>query len=169
MAPGSNDIRYVCLSDLQLGAELSLLTDVSKGADPGNPLKASPVLQGLFGCLQFLISANQDQSRKPTLIMLGDILELALADDNVAAMVFERFLEQAMPPGKEPLFDKTIFFIPGNHDHHLWESARETQYVSNYLPTHPQDPLEIPRHITKDIFMELVADQKRSLPLSLTG
>ena len=73
------------------------------------------------------------------MILLGDILELALADDNVAAMVFWRFLDLAMPPGRE-LFEK-IIYIPGNHDHHLWESARETQYVLNYLAkTTPNDP-----------------------------
>ena len=65
------------------------------------------------------------------MILLGDILELALANDNVAAMSFERFLDFAMPPGYE-LFGN-IVYIPGNHDHHLWESARETQYVMNYL------------------------------------
>jgi hypothetical protein len=144
---------------------LSLLTRLKKNPTTGklevDPLSVSPVLQNLVFCLGKLIRRNEDQDRKPTLVLLGDILELALADDNVAAMVFERFLEQAMPPGEEPLFDKTIFFIPGNHDHHLWESARETQYVSNYLPSHPHDPLEIPRHITKDIFMELVNDKNK--------
>ena len=79
-------------------------------------------------CLRYLISLNQDQSRKPTLILLGDILELALANDNVAAMVFKRFLELAVKENGELLFDK-VYYIPGNHDHHLWESARETQYV----------------------------------------
>src|SRR5208337_650194 len=138
------DIRYVCLSDLHLGAELSLLTRLMPGTPPGSPkvdpTQASLVLVELMNCLRYLI---KDQSRKPTLILLGDILELALANDNVAAMVFERFLELAMPAGGE-LFEK-IVYIPGNHDHHLWESARETQYVSNYLAhTRPQDSLKIP-------------------------
>jgi hypothetical protein len=164
------DIRYVCLSDLHLGAELSLLTGLMPGTSPGSPqvdtTKASLVLVELMKCLRYLI---KDQSRKPTLILLGDILELALANDNVAAMVFERFLELAMPAGEEPLFDKTIFYIPGNHDHHLWESDRETQYVLNYLPTHLQDPLEIPRHITKNIFMELVHDKNKVRSFFLNG
>ncbi len=147
------DIRYVCLSDLHLGAELSLLTRLMPGTPPGSPKvdpqQASLVLVELMNCLRYLI---KDQSRKPTLILLGDILELALANDNVAAMVFERFLELAMPAGGE-LFEKMVY-VPGNHDHHLWESARETQYVSNYLAhTRPQDDLEIPWHTT-NIFMD---------------
>lgn len=170
MATPDTDIRYVCLSDLHLGGEMSLLTNVTYMPPPGgtevDPSKASPVMQDLFNCLRYLLSKNQGQS-KPTLILLGDILELALADDNVAAMVFERFLEQAMPEGGE-LFER-IFYIPGNHDHHLWEIARETQYISNYLPTHPQDPLEIPRHVTRNLFMELVDDDNKVPSFFLDG
>jgi len=154
MAPGPNDIRYVCLSDMHLGAELSLLSDLK--IDPVtdklqvDPQNVSPVLQGLVDCLRDLISQNEKQIQQPTLILLGDIPELALANDNTAEMVFERFLEKAIE-----LFAKEIIYIPGNHDHHLWESARETQYVLNYLAkTNPKDPLEIPWHTTK-IFMEL--------------
>lgn len=153
MSIGITDIRYVCLSDMHLGAESSLLTNVPTHIDP---LTASPVLIELMNCLKYLISRNQDQTRKPTLILLGDILELALANDNDAAMVFERFLELALPAGSE-LFEK-IVYIPGNHDHHLWESARETQYVLNYLTqTEPGTQLYIPLHITK-IFMELAKE-----------
>ena len=49
---------------------------------------------------------------------------------------------------------RKIIYIPGNHDHHLWESARETQYVSNYLAeTKPETLSIIPWHTT-NIFME---------------
>jgi hypothetical protein len=75
-------------------------------------------------------------------------LELALADVNTAAMVFERFMELTMAPGAE-LFDPTIYYNPGNHDHHLWETARETQYVEKYLAgTKWGDPLAAPWHTT---------------------
>lgn len=152
MAPGGNDIRYVCLSDMHLGEEDSLVTHISPGSGQVDPRRASPVLQELLICLRDLISRNEDQTRKPTLILNGDILELALSTDNQAAMVFERFLELALPQGDE-LFRK-IIYIPGNHDHHLWESARETQYVLNYLAnTSPGEALRIPWHTT-NIFME---------------
>jgi len=157
MAPGSTDIRYVCLSDTHLGEEDSLLTYVPPGETGADPSKASPVLQELVNCLRYLILRNEDQTRKPTLILLGDILELALANDNQAAMAFERFMDFAMPPDQELFGD--IIFIPGNHDHHLWESARETQYVLNYLAkrTRPGQFLEIPWHTT-NIFMEGAPD-----------
>lgn len=152
MPTGSTDIRYVCLSDMHLGEEDSLLTNVFPGSDRVDPLYASPVLQELVYCLRDLIFHNDDRSRKPTLILLGDILELALANDNQAAMVFERFLDFAMEPDFELFGD--IIYVPGNHDHHLWESARETQYVLHYLSqTKPGDALDIPWHTT-NIFME---------------
>ncbi len=54
MAPGPNDIRYVCLSDMHLGAELSLLTglknDPATGKPQVDPQNASPVMQK-FGVL----------------------------------------------------------------------------------------------------------------------
>ena len=90
------DIRYVSLSDLHLGAENSILTrltSVSNGPMEwkADPTTASDVMIRLVDCLRLLISQNHGP-RKPTLVLNGDALELALADVNVAAMVFERFM-----------------------------------------------------------------------------
>jgi hypothetical protein len=151
MAPGVNDIRYVCISDLHLGEEDSLLTGVNPESGEADPAERSLVLEELATCLNYLMAHNKDRMRKPTLILLGDVLELALTNYNIAAMAFERFLELFLARDAE-LFEK-IIYIPGNHDHHLWESARETQYVLNYLPrTKPKDWLEPPWHNT-NIFM----------------
>jgi UDP-2,3-diacylglucosamine pyrophosphatase LpxH len=125
------DICYVCLSDMHFGADNSLMTCMKAGDAEGDPTQASTVVISLVECLRDLISKNEN-SKKPKLILNGDILELALTTDNRAAMAFERFLELIMPPGQEPLFDSTIFYLPGNHDHHLWETAREAQY-SHYI------------------------------------
>ena len=146
------NIRYVSLSDLHLGAENSILTRLTSVSDAAvkwkaDPTKASDVMVRLADCLKLLISQNQGP-QKPTLILNGDALELALADVNVAAMVFERFMELTMKPGEE-LFDKTIYYNPGNHDHHVWETARETQYIEKYLSsTQWGDPLVPPWHTT---------------------
>jgi hypothetical protein len=122
------DIRYICLSDLHLGADNSLLTRL--GSTPGtvNPALPSEVLKGLASCLRELVRHNKGPHR-PTLVLNGDALELALAEDNIALMAFERFLEVMFPAKEEPLIDSKIIFNPGNHDHHLWETAREAQYV----------------------------------------
>lgn len=155
-----SDIRYVCLSDLHLGAENSLLTRLT--SIPGSPLTlvadptaASEVMVRLAGCLSLLVSQNRGP-KKPTLVLNGDILELALADVNRAAMVFERFMELTMKPGAE-LFDPAIYYNPGNHDHHLWETARETQYVEKYLAgTKWGADLDPPWHATNMFLGEYV-------------
>ncbi|MGH8306817.1 MAG: metallophosphoesterase [Gammaproteobacteria bacterium] len=130
------DISYLCLSDMHLGAENSLLTRlVPDPAHPklliADPHVASDVLVQLAACLRAVVSHNRP-NHKPRLILNGDVLELALANVNTAAMVFERFMELTMKPGQE-LFDSTMYYVPGNHDHHLWEVARETQYMENYI------------------------------------
>ena len=143
-----NDIRYVCLSDMHLGEEDSLLTEAN--GNNVDPLKASSVMIHLAECLRELISKNEGPE-KPTLILNGDILELALSEYNTSAMIFERFMELVMVKGRE-LFDR-IFYIPGNHDHHLWELARETQYVE-YIGRHPDKHLDQPWHKTEMFLLE---------------
>jgi hypothetical protein len=112
-----------------------------------DPQATAPPMDALVDCLAELIGRNEG-GRKPTLVLCGDVLELALANDNVAAMVFERFIERVFPPDGR-LFDDTVFFVAGNHDHHLWESARERQYA-DYVAARPLDQeLEIPWHTTR--------------------
>ena len=65
----------------------------------------------------------------------GDILEFALATDDTALSVFEQFIDLAFPVDGEPIFDDRVLYLPGNHDHHLWETARERQYAHHIKHT----------------------------------
>src|SRR5262249_14816802 len=143
-----NDIRYVCLSDTHFGADNSLLTNVKSGSRDVDPFRPSPVLEKVVSCLSTLISKNASGAPKPTLILNGDILELALMTDNMAAMAFERFMELAFPESGEALFDPEIIYLPGNHDHHLWETAREWQYANYIQGIALGAYLDIPWHTT---------------------
>ena len=69
------DIRYVCLSDTHFGAATSLLSNLEIASDTINGLKPSPVLEKLVECLRHLIDQNEDKTKKPTLVLNGDILE----------------------------------------------------------------------------------------------
>ncbi len=122
-----SEIRYVCLSDLHFGQETSLLTNLAKASAKPDSSVASPVLEELVNCLRGILKSYGPKDGKITLILNGDVLDLALSPLQEAAMVFERFIELVMSP-KAPLFDK-IITIAGNHDHHLWHEARDTQYV----------------------------------------
>ena len=74
------------------------------------------------------------------------MLELALADDEVAAAVFEQFTDLVI--GDHPLFADEIWFVPGNHDHHLWETAREGLYADQLRSLSPTAPIPPPTHAT---------------------
>ena len=148
-------IRYICMSDLHLGEEFGLLTNWNFElgmADPENP---SPVLMSLVECLKFLLNGYGPSydKKKPTLILNGDILELALRPTKEAAAVFDQFIQLAMPDGGE-LFDR-IIIVPGNHDHDLWQTARETQYVTHLTSGEfpPGKPFTDPWNAT-NIFVE---------------
>jgi hypothetical protein len=149
------DIRYVCLSDMHLGSDSSVLTSIQANSIDIDPMSPSPVLSQLVVCLRELIAQNESKE-KPTLILNGDILEMALAETNEAAMVFERFIELIFPRDGEALFDKNILYIPGNHDHHIWENARETQYVTFIDGIPAGSHLDIPWHTTKMFSPDLV-------------
>jgi UDP-2,3-diacylglucosamine pyrophosphatase LpxH len=135
---------------MHLGEEDSLLTNLKTSEPKTDPSNPSPVMENLVKCLKTLIEQH-NKKIKPSLILNGDILELALSTTNQAAMVFERFIELVMPADGK-LFDK-IIYIPGNHDHHLWESARETQYINHMSKIKPGDELDVPWHTTR-MFIE---------------
>lgn len=146
-----NDISYVCLSDMHLGEEDSLLTNLKTASIKTDPYQASPVMKQLEKCLRHLIK-NNERPEKPVLILNGDILEMALTTTNEAAMGFERFIELVIPEGDE-LFEK-IIYIPGNHDHHLWETAREIQYANYIKNKEPRQYLDKPWHTTEMFFKD---------------
>ena len=143
------EIRYVCLSDVHFGASNSLLTHMANegSADPSAP---SSTLVSLVECLRDLITkANGKAGTRPKLILNGDILDLALSSIPAAAGAFERFMDLAFPENGEPLFDTDMIYSPGNHDHHLWETAREGQYAQTVARVPWGDPLPDERHTTK--------------------
>ena len=141
------DIRYVVLSDLHFGAENSVLTSVVENpagrfqADPGTP---SPLLSAMLAGLRHLTA---DQETPPTLVLAGDVLDLALSPDAVADTAFERFVDLAFA-GASRIFAPAIYYVPGNHDHHLWEGAREAQYISYLRELAPERALDPPWHTT---------------------
>jgi hypothetical protein len=141
-------VRYVCISDLHLGAENSILTRLSPGTTDVDPTAPSACLEALVACLTDLLGNQDRASPKPSLVLNGDVLELALAPDNQGAMVFERFVEATFPSNGRALFDDRIFYVPGNHDHHVWEMARERQYA-RYVGGVAGELVKPPWHVTR--------------------
>ncbi len=143
MASTATDVRYVCLSDLHLGAADSVLTPLQPVGYEVDRDAAGPVLEQLVTCLEQVILGNTG-ARRPTLILNGDVLELATSTFDQALANFERLAALLLD---RELFDRFIY-IPGNHDHHIWEIARETQYASAIVGRRAPQPMPPLRHVS---------------------
>ncbi len=82
-------IKWVCVSDLHLGALNSLLTNVTDDGEHVDGTTPSPVLTALCHCIRSLRRPGQDP---PQLVVLGDLFELALTSLEDAAVTFSQFM-----------------------------------------------------------------------------
>lgn len=136
------DIRYLVLSDLHFGEVNSVLTDLSEDQESDDPMIRPPFLDLNPAGLRLIevvrrIAESTDGSVKPTLVLNGDIFELALAPRARAFDVFDQFIERLMPDEDHP-FDNTIIYLPGNHDHDLWDTVRDEIDAHN-IESRPAD------------------------------
>lgn len=133
------EIAYVCLSDLHLGEEGSLLTALHGDRFEFDPSGTAAPLRYLVDGIRELVGRTD---RRPTLVVNGDLIELAFGSVGGGLAAVERFFDLVVPPGEE-LFS-SIVFLPGNHDHHLWELARETAYCEQLEGApHYSDPFHV--------------------------
>jgi hypothetical protein len=144
------EIRYVILSDLHFGADNSLMTSLrpdheAAGTFAGDPAIPSPVMEAVLASLRHLTAR---QSEPPTLILAGDVLDLALSPDAVAATAFQGFVDAAFASAGR-VFAPAVYYLPGNHDHHLWEGAREAQYIAYLHQLAADQVIEPPWHTTR--------------------
>lgn len=143
------EIKYIVLTDLHLGAENSLMTNLVKGGYQTDTSQPSPVMKCLVDCLRQLLTINESGS-KPKLILNGDLMELALTTMNDASMAFQRFIELVLPEDDaQRMFDPEILFIPGNHDHNLWETSRYNHYIDNIKKMVPGEKIVHLAHATR--------------------
>ncbi|HJV70262.1 hypothetical protein [Ideonella sp.] len=129
-------LRYVCLSDLHLGAANSLLTQVTASgrADPERP---SACLVALARALRASVARMVEAAPSgalPRLILLGDVLDMGLADMANVQAGYRWFIEALFPASAPPVFSPQIVFVPGNHDHHLWRMCQDQHLVDTMQP-----------------------------------
>ncbi len=146
MTPKEHSIRYIVLSDLHLGDKDSLLTRLDLDGEVDS--------RGVSPALEALVEALRDLVRRtcggvlPTIVLNGDAVELAYGSVGGALSTFEQLASALLDPAA-PVADG-IVLIPGNHDHHLWEMARETQYRIEVADSRPSmAELPSPRHVTR--------------------
>jgi UDP-2,3-diacylglucosamine pyrophosphatase LpxH len=160
-------IRWVCISDLHLGALNSLLTNVTPDGESVDGSTASPVLTALCDCLRSLRQPGQDP---PQLVVLGDLFELALTAPEDAASTFSQFIAALRPGGADPTISPDLRFVPGNHDHHLWSRASDDRFLHELGADPSAMPAPRDRHAThllpandkvpvRDRFIETLANR----------
>lgn len=125
----TNDIRYIAVSDVHLGADNSILTATIEDTGRVDTSRPSPVMVLLVDCLRALVAGNAGDTR-PTLIAHGDLVDLALSEPARAVAVFGQFV-MALLSTDRPLIDDEIVLLPGNHDHLIWEYTRERWLEDN--------------------------------------
>jgi UDP-2,3-diacylglucosamine pyrophosphatase LpxH len=146
------DIRWMCVSDLHLGALNSLLTPVAADGERVDPAQVSPVLPALCEALRTLCLGADP----PELIVLGDMFELALGTAADAGATFAQFVTALRPGSGDAVIAPRIRFVPGNHDHHLWTRARGASYMEHISGLPVTEPLPYEAHCTR-----LVPDEDR--------
>ena len=159
-------IRWVCISDLHLGALNSVLTNVTSDGERVDTVNPSPVLEALCECLRALRRPGQDP---PELVVLGDLFELALTAPEDAAAAFSQFIAGLRPGQPDAAVAPGFRFVPGNHDHHLWSRASDDRYLrllaagtaatapsdrhaTRLVPAHDAEPV-------RDRFIEILASR----------
>jgi len=157
-------IRWVCVSDLHLGALNSVLTPVAPDGERVDPAFVSPVLVALCDGLRTLSQGHDP----PQLLVLGDLFEMALGSPEDASTSFAQFVSALRPGAAGAAVAPAIRFVPGNHDHHLWTRARSSRYLEYIQQTPSTQPLAPEAHAThllpsnetlpvRDRFIELLA------------
>ena len=121
------NLLFVCLSDLHLGEEDSILTNLSLGEPVPEPRGPGPCMLALVNYFHGIKSYLNQGKAIPFLILNGDILELATSTYPISSTYFRLFLTEL---AKRELFDRYIY-LPGNHDHGLWSLIRDTQFVES--------------------------------------
>lgn len=119
--------RYVCLSDLHLGAAYSTLSGTDAHGRP-DPARCSDTLAALGQGLRQLLAGLQGAT-PPTLVLLGDVLDMGLSPMGAVAAAFQTFARAVMLDDTgRPLFAPRVLVVPGNHDHHLWRLAQDQHF-----------------------------------------
>ena len=81
-------VRWICISDLHLGALNSVLTSVQPDGEHVDQSSTSPVTAALCDGLRSLSEGHEP----PQLIVAGDLFELALSSTDDAAATFAQFV-----------------------------------------------------------------------------
>ena len=129
--------NYVCLSDLHLGAKYSVFSGRDEAGYYQSSEPSACLLEFIARLRSFTPKAfDSDVTDLPTLIILGDLLDFSFGTTEDIINAFTEFIQLLFGSGP-PLFDPEIIYIPGNHDHRIWQSTKDQLVLENYLNQKP--------------------------------
>ena len=99
-------LKYVCVSDLHLGADYSLLTAMNANGKV-DLLRPGTTLAALGRALRETVQ-RLSGPELPTLILLGDVLDLGQSPFGEVAQGFKRFIEVMYPATEPPVFSHQL-------------------------------------------------------------
>ena len=138
------NLLFVSMSDLHLGEEDSVLTNLSLGKPMPQPNGPGPCMLALVNYLHAIKGELNKGKPIPFLILNGDILDLAISTYPISATYFRLFLTEL---AKRKLFDRLIY-LPGNHDHGLWSLIRDTHFAKSLSQQSESPGLLKVEHVT---------------------
>lgn len=135
-------LKYIVLSDLHLGEADSLFTPYHNEEHIMTKL--------LSNCLDALVR-EFDQDELPMMILNGDILGLSFSTYQESLTVFDHFISSMTVDYH--ICDK-VAYIPGNHDHHIWQLAVEDEYKMRIKSRKKGEKIPALRHTSAPVFTE---------------
>jgi metallophosphoesterase superfamily enzyme len=148
MPPSSN---YVCISDLHLGARYSILSS-RDSLLRFNVDQASDCLLGLVEALRNYIPKVYGQEL-PRLVLLGDLVDFDFASLTDIVRSMNVLVEALFDPNQPALFHKDIILVPGNHDHHFWQTEKDALFLERFGRLTRRPAERIP-YQTTDLFRQ---------------
>jgi metallophosphoesterase superfamily enzyme len=126
----NNKCNYVCLSDLHLGAQYSILSSRDQYARFNVTDKSDCLIHLAEGLRSYIPKVYGDSL--PKLILLGDLVDLDFASMTDAVRSLDVMIEVLFSDDEKPIFQKEIIFIPGNHDHRFWQNEKDNLFLERF-------------------------------------
>jgi UDP-2,3-diacylglucosamine pyrophosphatase LpxH len=151
------------ISDIHLGASTGLLTKIDYDPQTENLYDrpfAEEILDRLLNDLKEACKGQKVQQ----LILLGDIFDLSFASYGLTMHNGKWFFDKLVQSG---LFEEFIY-IPGNHDHHIWQQIIEEYYLMRDPATAPAIcPFTLPHDCTiENIFLDRLLPNGKSFAVT---
>lgn len=133
------------ISDIHLGASTSLLTAIDYDPETHETIPR-PQAETVLNLLIEDLRACCNGGRIEQCILLGDIFDLSFAPYGLAMQNGRWFFQKLI---EADLFESFVY-VPGNHDHHLWQQVSEHYYLLENLEN---PPLHFPRTLPPNVLL----------------